>query len=430
MYAAMTPSLALALPTLDGLGKILLFLVMLSILVVLHEFGHFIVARWNGVRVNDFAVGFGPTLLKWTSPRSGTNYRLNLLPIGGYCAMQGEDGKTSEAEQQRQFREEQTVPAASVSAHAGSVAVLDRPTTLEQPMLFTPIAGRAFAQTSAVPAGDGSDNFQGKPALARLAIVVAGPFANFILAFLIILIGAISFGAATDTISPQVQVLVPGSPAVHAGLHMGDKIVAIDGKSIVSGKAMIALIHGSTGKTLHVTIQRAGVPNFTIAVVPRATKGPDGKTFGTIGFLPMPVYQRVSIASAPGFAATSFAGLVKMQVGSYIALFSHLRQNAGQLSGVIGMGAEAGAVQDLGWGPYFWLAANISIALGILNLLPFPALDGGRGVFIIAEMLRGRPVQAEKEALVHVTGFAVLMVLMVAIAYHDIFNIVTGKGVF
>ena len=87
--------LALALPSLDGLEKIALFLLMLSVLVVLHEGGHFLIARWNGVRVNDFAVGFGPTLLKWTSPRSGTNYRLNLLPIGGYCAMQGEDGRTS-----------------------------------------------------------------------------------------------------------------------------------------------------------------------------------------------------------------------------------------------------------------------------------------------------------------------------------------------
>ena len=86
--------------------------------------------------------------------------------------------------------------------------------------------------------------------------------------------------------------------------------------------------------------------------------------------------------------------------------------------------------QDLGWGPYLSLAAAISIALGVLNLFPFPALDGGRAVFIIAEMLRGRPVEPEKEALVHITGFAVLMVLMVFVAYHDIANIVTGKGVF
>src|ERR1700738_155543 len=79
--------------------RIAVFLLMLSVLVVLHEYGHFLIARLNGVRVTDFAVGFGPTLLKWTSPRSGTNYRINLLPIGGYCQMKGEDGKTSEAEQ-------------------------------------------------------------------------------------------------------------------------------------------------------------------------------------------------------------------------------------------------------------------------------------------------------------------------------------------
>src|SRR5215469_6680451 len=97
--------LALALPaSLDGLYRIVVFLVMLSILIVLHEYGHFLLARRNGVRVNDFAVGMGPTLLKWTSKRSGTNYRLNLFPIGGYCAMKGEDGKTNEAEQQREFR--------------------------------------------------------------------------------------------------------------------------------------------------------------------------------------------------------------------------------------------------------------------------------------------------------------------------------------
>src|SRR5579864_5514646 len=127
---------------LAGAGKILVFLVMLSVLVVLHELGHFIVARLNRVRVNDFAVGFGPTLLKWTSPRSGTNYRINLLPLGGYCAMKGEDGKSSEAEQQREFRQR----------------------------------------------GDyEDDNFQAKSPLARLWIVLAGPVANFVLAFAILL---------------------------------------------------------------------------------------------------------------------------------------------------------------------------------------------------------------------------------------------------
>ena len=422
MHAALLPHLAFALPTLDAIGKILVFLIMLSTLVVLHEYGHFIMARRAGVRVNDFAFGFGPTLLKWTSPRSGTNYRVNLLPIGGYCAMQGEDGQTSEAQQQRDFRAEHQAPE-SPALRGGSVAVLDRPTTLDQPLLFTP----ASANRAPVAETFANDNFQGKPAWARLSIVVAGPVANFILAFVILLVGAIAFGAASDSVAPQIGQVLQDSPAMRAGFHNFDRIVAIDGANVTSGSALVAQIHGSAGKTLHITIDRSG-SRQTIAVVPKATKFPDGKTVGLIGFVPMQVYTRLPLTQAVPYAGQSLAGIVTIQVESYIALFSHLRENAGKLSGVIGMGAQAGEVQDLGWGPYFWLAANISIALGILNLLPFPALDGGRAVFIVAEMLRGKPVQPEKEALVHVTGFAFLMLLMVTIAYHDIFNLVTGKG--
>ncbi len=424
MYAFAPHTLALALPTLDGLGKILMFLLMLSTLVVLHEYGHFLMARRAGVRVNDFAVGFGPTLLKWTSSRSGTNYRVNLLPIGGYCAMQGEDGKSSEAEQQRAFQQERESVADASYARSGNVAVLERPATLEAPQLFTPIDHVAAAAN--VPAAN--DNFQSKSAPARLSIVVAGPVANFLLAYAILFIGAVSFGVATQKISPQIGVPIPGSPAVRAGLEAGDQIVSIDGRKVTDGAAMVDTIHASTGKTLHITIRRGGVVS-THDVTPQSTTI-DGKSFGTIGFHPVPLFERVGFFEAFGVAGRSFADTTMSQIQSYGALFSHFRENAGHLSGVIGMGAEAGVVQDLGWGPYFWMAAMISIALGILNLLPFPALDGGRAVFIIAEMLRGKPVEPEKEALVHVTGFAVLMVLMVVIAYHDVANLITGKGVF
>ena len=130
--------------------SIILFLAMLSVLVVLHEYGHFIVARLNGVRVTDFAMGMGPTLLKWTSPRSGTHYRLNLLPIGGYCQMKGEDGQSTQAEQQREFRK----TAADYEA----------------------------------------DNFQAKTPLQRLSIVLAGPVANFIVALVLLFGSALAFG--------------------------------------------------------------------------------------------------------------------------------------------------------------------------------------------------------------------------------------------
>jgi regulator of sigma E protease len=380
--------LALALPDADALGKIVVFLIMLSVLVVLHEGGHFLLARLNGVRVNDFAVGFGPTLLKWTSKRSGTNYRLNLLPLGGYCAMQGEDGKTSEAEQQREFRS---------TALAAEAAPAD-------------------------------ENFQSKTPLRRLSIVVAGPVANFILAFAIFFVAAVSFGVPSPNYTQQIGILLPDKPAAKAGLRLGDAVVSIDGQTFKTGEEMIAKIHASAGKPLAITYRRAGVVR-TVTVTPYAQKI-DGKTVGLIGFRPIPAFERVGFASAVPIAGEEFAGQLTGQLTGYADLITHPVQHASSISGVIGMERAASVYQDLGWGPYLSLAAAISIALGVLNLFPFPALDGGRAVFIIAEMLRGRPVEPEKEALVHVTGFAVLMVLMVFVAYHDIANIVTGKGVF
>jgi regulator of sigma E protease len=414
----MIPCLALALPSFDGIEKTAVFLVMLSILVVLHEGGHFLLARLNGVRVNDFAVGFGPTLLKWTSKRSGTNYRLNLLPLGGYCAMQGEDGKTSEAEQQRQFREardQQGQPKPLFPG--GGVALLERPKTF------------AAASPAPGPVAVGSDNFQAKSTWGRLSIVVAGPVANFVLAFAIYVIAAVTFGVASNSFnSTEIGPISDGSPAAKAGLHIGDHIVSVNGKAVTDGDQLVKKIQGSAGHPLTLGYTRHGALG-SVTVVPIAVKV-DGKVIGRIGFQRLPTFERVGIAAAIPVAWSEFSEQMAGQFGGIVALFTHPKEHFSSVSGVIGMGRAAGAYQDIGWAAYLALAAMISIALGMLNLLPFPALDGGRAVFIIAEMFRGRPVDPEKEALVHVTGFAVLMVLMVFVAYHDIANIISGKGVF
>jgi regulator of sigma E protease len=373
---------SLTIANLIGIEKIATFVVMLSVLVVLHEFGHFIVARRNGVRVNEFAVGMGPKLFGWTSPRSGTLYSIRALPIGGYCAMQGEDGKTSEAEQQREFR---------VAPHA------------EQ------------------------DNFQAKSAWRRLAIVLAGPIANFLLCYCILLLGALLFGVAGNDTQPVVGMLVQGSPAAVAGLQPGDRIVGLNGVAVTNGVKLVETIHGSLGKKLDLVYQRDGARTevyVTPTLCPIA-----GKKWGCIGFSPVPAYQRVGFGEALGQSGTQFRNIADQTVGSVILLVTHFTKYAPQISGVIGMGQVAATVEDWGWGPYFWLAATISFALGLFNLLPIPALDGGRAAFIVAELIRGKPVDPEKEAMVHIAGFAALMALMLLVAFHDIARIASGNGV-
>lgn len=374
-----------AIVTLASIGKVVTFLVMLSVLVVLHEYGHFIVARRNHVKVNEFAVGMGPKIVGWKSPRSGTLYSIRALPIGGFCAMEGEDNKTSEAEQQREYRE-------------------------------APV--------------DPGGNFQSKSPWRRLAIIVAGPVANFILAYVILLIGALAFGVPSPNVDRAVvTMVVPNSPAAKNGLQPGDRIVGvrIGGKDVVDGSKLIDTIHGSLGKSMDVTYAR-NAANTTIHVVPMPCPG--NAKQGCIGFQPQPLYERVGLIDALRYTGIGFYNIADQTFSSLGMLFMHFTKYAGQVSGVVGMGQAAGVIQDFGWGPYFALAATISFALGVFNLLPFPALDGGRGAFIIAELLRGKPVDPEKEALVHIAGFAALMALMVLVAFHDVTRIVAGKGVF
>jgi regulator of sigma E protease len=364
--------------------KLLLFLVMLSVLVVLHEYGHFLLARKNGVRVDDFALGMGPTLLKWTSKRSGTNYRLNLFPIGGYCAMKGEDGKSSEAEQQRAFQTD--------GKHD-------------------------------------DDNFQGKSPLQRLAIVVAGPVANFIVALVLLFVSAAVFGVAASSPTTRVYQLVPGDPAQKAGLHPGDLITAIDGVPMRDGDELVRTIHAAPGKSIKVTYQRDG-RSTGVAITTKIVRDGQGKPQGRLGFSPMPAMRPAGIPEAAQAAWGQFSAVFVGTLGVLGKLVTNFAATAGQLQGPIGIAQVSGQIAEFGVGAYLSLAATLSISLGIFNLLPIPALDGGRGLFIIIEMLRGKPVDPEKEALVHVGGFAALIVVMLAVAYHDIARILAGQAAF
>jgi regulator of sigma E protease len=374
----------LAAITLTGIAKIALFLFVLSLLVVLHEYGHFILARVSNVRVLEFSVGFGPKLAGWTSKRSGTAYSFRALPLGGYCAMHGEDNKTSEGELQREFRQE-------------------------------------------APVYD-EDNFQAKNPWTRLAIIAAGPIANFILCLVILFVGAIAFGVQSDKVQPRIGPLTANYPAQRAGMRAGDRIVAVNGAAVPGGSSLINTIHSSLGKTLRVTFDHNGIER-TVAVKPIRCPAPQ-QMQGCLGFQEVAAYQRVGLGEASRAALRNFVLIGQQTFGSLALLVSHPQTYAPQLSGAVGMGRAAMSIQDFGWGPYFFFAALISFALGLFNLLPLPALDGGRAAFIVAELIRGKPVDPEKEAIVHITGFAVLIALMLVINFYNVVQIYQGKGPF
>jgi regulator of sigma E protease len=385
-------TLFLAAVALANIWKIVLFLVMLSVLVVLHEYGHFLLARLNKVRVIEFAVGMGPLILGRRSKRSGTLYSLRALPIGGYCAMHGEDNRTSQAEQQREFR-----------AQRETVTV----------------NGREYD----------SDNFQAKTPAQRLAIVLAGPVANFILTFLILFASALFFGIQTNNVQPRVGPLSPNMPAARAGLRVGDLVLNVNGTAIRSGDQLVTLIHNSLHKQLRITYMRDGSV-ATLMLTPTNCPPPESAKLGCIGFSPWPTYARVGFREAVSDSISEFSYIGAQTFGSLALLASHPVKYGSHLTGVVGMGQAAITVQDFGWGPYLFFAALISFALGVFNLLPLPALDGGRAAFIIGELVRGKPVDPEKEAWVHITGFAVLIALMLVINFYNIVQIVQGKGPF
>jgi regulator of sigma E protease len=218
-------------------------------------------------------------------------------------------------------------------------------------------------------------------------------------------------------------------PAERAGLRPYDRITAVNGEAVPDGMWLVNKIHSSAGKTLVLTYTRGGVAH-TVSVVPEKKSDPTNasKQIGLIGFMPQSEYKRVGVVEAATNAVQEFDALFTQTLTGLGSLVTQPSTALGKVSGPIGMARASGEVQDMGAAPYLTLAAMLSIALGIFNLLPIPALDGGRAIFILFEMVRGKPVDPEKEALVHVGGFALIISLMLVVAYHDIGNILAGKS--
>lgn len=340
---------------------ILAFVITLSLLVFVHELGHFLVAKRSGIAVEEFGFGYPPRL--WTfARRGGTAYTLNAIPFGGFVRLAGEDDPS-------------------------------------------------------VPGG-----FATAPKRFRLATLLAGPAMNLALAVLCFTLAA-RF-AAPPVEGVMLTSVTEGSPAAAAGLQPGDVILAADGIPMKTSNQLHDYIYSHLGREITFQVRRGATTGDTaeelVRIVPRANP-PEGE--GAIGVVLQPKYNWPQ-AIRYGFGMTLGVVVVTLQL-PILLLRGDLTLEQARPVGPVGIaqlagGAMAHTLATGWWYPVFFIMGLVSAALGVTNLLPLPALDGGRIAFLIAEAVRGKRVDPEKEALVHMLGMALLIGLMVLVTYQDL----------
>jgi regulator of sigma E protease len=361
------------------------FLFVLSLVVFFHELGHFLVARWCGVRVLVFSIGFGPELIGFND-RYGTRWKISAIPLGGFVKFFGDENVAS---------------------------VPDK------------------ARRAAMDAQERADSFMFQPVAKRAAIVVAGPLANFVLA--IVIFAGVFMLYGKQTMSARVDSVQPDSAAAVAGFKTGDLVVAINGHPIENFNEMQRAISGSAGETLAVTIDREGSP-LVLQAKPALKEVKDN--FGNVQHIGVLGISRsmapedlklhpVAPPQAVVMALQETWSVIERTLG-YIGGVIAGREAANQLGGPIRIAQMSGQVASFGFVPLIQLAAVLSVSIGLLNLFPIPLLDGGHLLFYIIEGVRGRPLSERAQEVGFRIGLAIVLMLMIFATFNDIVHLATS----
>jgi regulator of sigma E protease len=366
-------------------GWLLPFLFVLTVVVFFHELGHFLVARWCGVRVLVFSVGFGPELFGFND-RHGTRWKLSAIPLGGYVKFFGDENAAS---------------------------VPDPETTAK------------------MTESEKRESFHHQNVRNRSAIVAAGPIANFILAVVIFTAVFMVYGKQSTT--ARVDSIQAGSAAAAAGFQPGDVVVDINGRKIANFADMQRIIGVNAGQELQVIVERAG-SRLTLKATPALREIKDN--FGNVHRLGV---LGISRSNAPNEIRTEKVGpidalvlgadktwFVVEQTMSYLGRMVAGRESADQLGGPIRIAQVSGQVATLGFGPILDLAAVLSVSIGLLNLFPIPLLDGGHLLFYLIEAVRGRPLSEKAQEVGFRIGLAFVLMLMVFATFNDIIHLWTS----
>lgn len=369
--------------------NIIIALVMFGILVAIHEFGHFAVAKLSGIKVNKFAIGMGPVIFKFT--KGETEYSLRLFPVGGYCAMEGEDESS-----------------------------------------------------------DDSRAFRNKPVKSRIGVVIAGPVMNLILGFVL---SFVTVGFFSDIIKTNtVREFYPNAMSEQTGLMAGDEIISMDGTRIFTTSDISYKFTNSKDGVFDLVVKRDGkkiklndvkfyreyyyyiegptdeIPyEHYVTFDTREEYTGDEKLEVAETNVDFKVFkeEKKTFINMVSYAVRDSLSTARLIWMSFIDLIRG-KYGLNDLSGPVGIVTAIGTVRTYGMESLMNLIVMITINLGIFNLLPLPALDGGRLVFLIIEGIRKKPVPPEKEGMVHLIGMACFIILMGVITVSDILKL-TGK---
>jgi len=367
---------------------ILVFLLILSVLVLVHEAGHYFVAKKLGVKVEEFGFGFPPRI--WGKKVGETIYSINLLPIGGFVKLFGED-----------------------DAGGGKL-------------------GSVKDEALAAKGKDLKRAFFARPVWQRAAIVVAGVVMNFLLAFVILSYLFAVQGVSTPGNDVQIIAIAPRSPAASAGLKTGEVILSVDGHKLTTPNQLISYTHAHLGKevTLVVTTLPKGSPK-TIHITPRVHYPSDEGAMG-VAISPIvqvkkyPWYQAPFVGLKESFSET---WLILQGLWTTLATIAVQRQVPQGLAGPVGIAQLTGQFIKIGPEAVLSLVSLLSLNLAVLNILPIPALDGGRLFFILIEAVTRRKVNPQIEGYAHAAGMVLLLALIALITFHDLVRIFTGQPI-
>ena len=367
--------------------------------IAIHEFGHFAVAKLCGVQVNEFSIGMGPVLLK--KMHHGTQYSLRALPVGGFVALEGEESPES---QQAEGEEHSDLEERPLSQHSGADS--------------SPNGGALNGEELSQPTGKPLNE---APVWQRALIMAAGACMNFLLGFVVM---AILLAAQNEPITSRVIYAVEdGALCGQTGLEAGDKVLAVNGRRCFVANDMLYELMRTEDYSASFTVLRDGKKVELPRVQFDTWQDEDGETHMSLGFTVYGIKKTPVNVIKEAWNSVLYYGRI-----IFTSLMDLLRgrESINDLSGPVGIVTAIGQAASYGWQDLLELLALITVNVGIFNLLPFPALDGGKVVFLLIEGVTGHAVPEKIQIGLTLAAFALLFALMIFATYNDIVRLVTG----